>query len=94
MYQLAEVPRLLPKRVYRNWWPCPLECHSHTCRVELAADELHTNAKVSDATWAALSARYTTQQLMDTVFAVGQYTLVSMALNSFGVQLDKGVKGF
>jgi len=59
-----------------------------------AADELHTNAKVSDATWAALSARYTTQQLMDTVFAVGQYTLVSMALNSFGVQLDKGVKGF
>jgi hypothetical protein len=25
---------------------------------------------------------------------VGQYNLVSMALNTFGVQLDKGVKGF
>jgi hypothetical protein len=30
----------------------------------------------------------------DLVFAVGQYTLVSMALNSFGVQLDAGVEGF
>ena len=59
-----------------------------------AADELHKDAFISEATWAALSARYTTEQLMDVVFAVGQYTLVSMALNTFGVQLDKGVKGF
>ena len=58
------------------------------------ADELHTQAFISDATWAALSERYSTEQLMDAVFAVGQYTLVSMALNTFGVQLDKGVKGF
>ena len=59
-----------------------------------AADELHADACISDATWAALSARYSTEQLMDVVFAVGQYNLVSMALNTFGVQLDKGVKGF
>jgi alkylhydroperoxidase family enzyme len=59
-----------------------------------AADELHTDAFISDATWAALSERYTTEQLMDVVFTVGQYNLVSMALNTFGVQLDKGVKGF
>ncbi len=52
------------------------------------------DACISDATWAALSARYSTEQLMDVVFAVGQYNLVSMALNTFGVQLDKGVKGF
>ena len=32
--------------------------------------------------------------LMDTVFTVGQYTLVSMALNSLGVQLDPGLEGF
>ena len=31
---------------------------------------------------------------MDLVFTVGEYNLVSMALNSFGVQLDEGVKGF
>jgi 4-carboxymuconolactone decarboxylase len=59
-----------------------------------AADELHAQSFISDPTWAALSERYNTEQLMDAVFAVGQYTLVSMALNSFGVQLDKGVKGF
>ncbi len=59
-----------------------------------AADELHADACISDATWAALSAQYSTTQLMDVVFAVGQYNLVSMALNTFGVQLDKGVKGF
>ena len=59
-----------------------------------AADELHADAFISDATWTALSERYTTEQLMDVVFAVGQYNLVSMALNTFGVQLDTGVKGF
>ena len=59
-----------------------------------AADELHADAFISNETWAALSERYTTRQLMDVVFTVGQYNMVSMALNSFGVQLDNGVKGF
>ncbi|HJT37804.1 MAG TPA: carboxymuconolactone decarboxylase family protein, partial [Actinomycetota bacterium] len=59
-----------------------------------AADELHDDNFITDETWQALAARYSPQQLMDVVFAVGQYTLVSMALNSFGVQLDRGVEGF
>ena len=59
-----------------------------------AADELHDDHFISDPTWEALGERYSSQQLMDVVFAVGQYTLVSMALNSFGVQLDPGVPGF
>jgi alkylhydroperoxidase family enzyme len=59
-----------------------------------AADELHRDSRIGDATWAELSARYDTQQLMDVVFTVGQYTLVSMALNSCGVQLDEGIPGF
>ena len=37
---------------------------------------------------------YSTQQMMDIVFTVGQYNLVSMALNSFGVQLDDGLPGW
>jgi hypothetical protein len=32
--------------------------------------------------------------MLDLVFTVGQYTLVSMALNTFGVQLDDGIEGF
>ncbi len=59
-----------------------------------AVDELHADAIIEDATWQALSERYDTRQLMDLVFTVGQYNLVSMALNTFGVQLDAGLEGF
>ena len=53
-----------------------------------AADELVADHFVSGATWAALD--LTDKQRMDVVFTVGQYTQVSMMLNSFGVQLDPG----
>ena len=59
-----------------------------------AADELHFDSFIGDATWEALSERFDTQQMIDVIFAVGQYHVVSMALNSLGVQLDDGVKGF
>lgn len=59
-----------------------------------ATDELHADAHVSDATWQGLSQHLNTQQLMDVVFTVGQYNLVSMALNSFGVQADEGLPGW
>ena len=52
------------------------------------ADDLFENSAVSDATWATLSKTCSTEQLMDAVFTVGQYNLVSWALNSFGVPLD------
>jgi 4-carboxymuconolactone decarboxylase len=53
------------------------------------ADDLVGDFFVSDATWAGL-ADLTEKQRMDAVFTVGQYTQVSMFLNSFGVQLDAG----
>ncbi len=59
-----------------------------------AADELHVDAFITDATWNALAKRYNTQQLMDVVMTVGNYNLVSMLLNTFGVQLDPGVPSF
>ena len=59
-----------------------------------ATDELHADAHVSDATWRGLAQHFNTKQLMDIVFTVGQYNLVSMALNSFGVQADPGLPGF
>ncbi|HVK42029.1 MAG TPA: carboxymuconolactone decarboxylase family protein [Phenylobacterium sp.] len=65
-----------------------------------AADELHHDQFITDATWAALKAHFTDKQCMDVVFTAGQYTQVSMILNSFGVQLDAGqtldpdLKGF
>ena len=59
-----------------------------------ATDELHGDAHVSDATWDGLSEHYNTQQMMDLVFTIAQYNLVSMALNSFGVQADEGLPGW
>lgn len=57
------------------------------------ADELHVKGNATDTTWATLAERYSTEQLMDAVFAVGQYTLVSYALNAFGVEREPGVVG-
>ena len=42
-----------------------------------AVDELHANSVISDSTWQALAARYNTEQLLDFLFTVGQYKLVS-----------------
>jgi 4-carboxymuconolactone decarboxylase len=58
-----------------------------------AADDLFDNSVVSDETWNTLSERYSTQELMDVVFTVGQYNLVSWALNSLGVPLDDYLPG-
>ena len=55
-----------------------------------AADELVQGHFVSDATWKALVEHFDDKQRMDAVFTVGQYTQVSMFLNTFGVQLDAG----
>jgi len=59
-----------------------------------ASDELHDDQCISDPTWTALKETWTDEQLIDIIFAAGQYTLVSMALNSLGVQLDDGVPGW
>lgn len=56
-----------------------------------ATDELHGDAFISDATWKALAETFSDQQLMDLIFTVGQYNLVSMALNSMGVQPEEGL---
>lgn len=66
----------------------------HDAALMEAADELHEHSRVGDDTWRTLSAGYSTQQLMDVVFTVGNYHVVAMALNSFGVELDAGVDGW
>lgn len=53
-----------------------------------ATDELHHDHFISDATWAELSRHFSEKQCMDVVFTTGQYTQVSMILNTFGVQVE------
>jgi alkylhydroperoxidase family enzyme len=56
-----------------------------------AADELHEWQTLSERTWVALAQSYDEQQMLDLVFTVGQYQLVSMVLNSCRVERDDGV---
>lgn len=53
-----------------------------------AADELHVDTFVSDATWSDLEARYTAEQLVDLVFTVGEFTMIAGTLNSLRVEID------
>ncbi len=59
-----------------------------------AATELHRRSAISERTWAFLKARYSDQQMIDLIFTVGQYRMVSMALKSIGVELDEGLESF
>jgi alkylhydroperoxidase family enzyme len=65
-----------------------------------ASDELHADQFITEPTWAELGKHFSDKQRMDVVFTAGQYTQVSMMLNTFGVQLDEGqtldpdLKGF
>lgn len=56
-----------------------------------AADELHVDSFISDATWQMLSTHYNTNQLVDLVDTVGTLTMHAGAFNSLGVELEPGL---
>ena len=51
-----------------------------------ACDELHDDATLTDATWAALRERYTDAQLVELVCLAGFYHLVSFACRAFAIE--------
>jgi 4-carboxymuconolactone decarboxylase len=57
-----------------------------------AADELHTDARISDATWTGLARHLDQQQLIELPMLVGQYHLVAFTLNSLGVEPEPGLE--
>jgi len=56
-----------------------------------AADELHDDSCLTDATWAALAERYGDHQLIEVPMLVGHYHLLAFTLNSLGVQVEDGL---
>jgi len=56
-----------------------------------AVDEIHRQARIQDATWTQLAAHFDTRQIMDLVYIVGCYGVVSVFCNTFGVQLEYGL---
>jgi 4-carboxymuconolactone decarboxylase len=59
-----------------------------------AVDEIVADRYIADETWWQLAEHLDRRQLMDLVFTVGNYDLLSMAFNTFGLQLDPGLTGF
>jgi hypothetical protein len=60
----------------------------HDRNLMRVAEQLHRHTMIDDSLWQALANRYHTHQMMDVVFTVGQYRLVSAGLNSLCVPLD------
>ena len=59
-----------------------------------AVDELHSDACVTDDTWAVLAVHLDERQLIEVPMLVGQYHIVSFTLNTLGIQREPGLGGF
>lgn len=59
-----------------------------------AADELHAEQDVSEATWAQLVRDWDEGQLIEIPFVVGQYTMLSMVAKATGVPVDPTLPRF
>jgi 4-carboxymuconolactone decarboxylase len=59
-----------------------------------AADELHRDSCIGDATWKVLSADLDERQLIEVCMVVGQYHLVAYTLNSLGVRPEADAAPF
>src|SRR6185312_14252812 len=57
-----------------------------------AADELHAGCDVSDSTWAELAAHYDLPALVEILYVVGQYTMLSMVANASGIEGPEGLE--
>jgi alkylhydroperoxidase family enzyme len=53
-----------------------------------AADELHAERTIGDATWAALQAELDEKRLIELCLLVGHYEMLAMTLNALRVQPD------
>ena len=53
-----------------------------------AAEELVNDRCLSDEAWSTLAKTYDVDQMIEVVFLVGTFTMLSMATNSLGIPLD------
>jgi 4-carboxymuconolactone decarboxylase len=55
-----------------------------------ACDQLVKDKFITTPVWSALKTHFSDHQCIDAILTIGQYTQVSMFLNTLGVQLDPG----
>ena len=56
-----------------------------------AADELHRDQDISATVWARLADAFDEAQLVEILFVVGQYTMLSMVANAAGIGTPPGL---
>lgn len=54
-----------------------------------ATDQLKAVGQIDDATWDALSAELSRQDLLELLFFIGSYTLLSWVFNAIGLQVEQ-----
>lgn len=79
--------RMLARSGYEGWNP-------DDTAIVRAADELFDEDVISDATWKALDDQFDERQLLDVLITTGGYRMVSMVLNTFGVQAEANSEPF
>ena len=57
----------------------------------VAADELHRDQDISATVWARLADAFDEAQLVEILFVVGQYTMLSMVANAAGIDTPAGL---
>ncbi|EJL24689.1 carboxymuconolactone decarboxylase family protein [Novosphingobium sp. AP12] len=65
----------------------------HERAVLRAAEELHEEAMVSDATWSQLAAQLDEQQLFELLVVIGQFTATAYFQNALRLRLQPGNRG-
>ena len=65
----------------------------HDAALLRAAEELHADAMISDATWAILAQRFDDRQLIELPALIGQYQAVAYSQNSLRLRLHEGNLG-
>ncbi|HWC84411.1 MAG TPA: carboxymuconolactone decarboxylase family protein [Pseudonocardiaceae bacterium] len=65
-----------------------VEWTPHQATLLAAADELHTDGRIAEATWTALGNGYSDGQLIELCLLVGHYRMLAMTIASLGIQPD------
>lgn len=77
----AEIRRIAEGPAAAGWTP-------FEAALLTAVDELRYDSKISDKTWATLKTQYSDNEILEAIYTASQYQLVSMALNSAGIQIE------
>jgi len=66
----------------------------HEADLLAATDQLIDGYRIDDDTWARLAEQLDERQLVELVFVAGTYTLLAMAFNSLGLELDADLQEY